>query len=279
MQTRIRHRGIETSRAAGYPRVPLLPTPLTRVVASAEIFKSTNPQAVAVLPNQLESVTFASRQTVFAEGDSGDRLYVIASGMVKMCCLTSEGRDHLLAVLGPSDMFGELSVFDPGPRMSTATALTAVTAVALDRAAFRGWMAERPEVAERLLQALARRARRGDDELADLALPDAAGRVARQLLEMAHRFGVRDGETIHVTHHLTQEEIAQLVGSTRETVNKILVDFSRRRWIRADRKSVIIIDGPRLARRAGLRTDQHAGTATASNRAWWSHDAFIAVRQ
>ena len=74
--------------------------------------------------------------------------------------------------------------------------------------------------------------------------------VAKNLLQMAGRFGTRDGGVLRVTHDLTQEEIAQLVGASRETVNKALADFASRGWIRLDGKSIIILDPERLARRA-----------------------------
>jgi CRP/FNR family cyclic AMP-dependent transcriptional regulator len=104
-------------------------------------------------------------------------------------------------------MFGEL---DPGPRTSTATTLNAVPAVSMDRTALRGWSTERPEIAEQLLQVLARRLRRTTDDLAELIFTDVPARVAEQLLRRQE-----DGAT-RVNHDLTQGELAQLVGAARE---------------------------------------------------------------
>jgi DNA-binding transcriptional regulator YhcF (GntR family) len=102
-----------------------------------------------------------------------------------------------------------------------------------------------------MMRILARRLRRTDHDLSDLVFADVGGRVAKQLLRLAQQFGVQDGEVMRVAHDLTQEELAQLVGSTRETVNKALGDFSARGWIKLDgRKSVVIADSQRLARRA-----------------------------
>jgi CRP-like cAMP-binding protein len=114
----------------------------------------------------------------------------------------------------------------------------------------RPWLTNRPEIAEQLLRVLARRLRRTNDALADLIFTDVPGRVAKSLLQMASRFGTRDGGVLRVTHDLTQEELAQLVGASRETVNKALADFASRGWLRLDGKSVIILDPERLARRA-----------------------------
>ena len=87
-------------------------------------------------------------------------------------------------------------------------------------------------------------------ELADLIFTDVPGRVAKQLLQLAQRFGTQEGGALRVTHDLTQEEIAHLVGASRETVNKALADFAQRGWIRLEGKSVLISDSERLVRRA-----------------------------
>ena len=107
-----------------------------------------------------------------------------------------------------------------------------------------------PEIAEQLLRVLARRLRRTNDNLGDLIFTDVPGRVAKQLLQLVQRFGAQEGNALRVTHDLTQEEIAQLVGASRETVNKALADFSQRGWIRVEGKSVMILEPERLARRA-----------------------------
>src|SRR5690606_26664788 len=111
-------------------------------------------------------------------------------------------------------------------------------------------LTNRPEIAEQLLRVLARRLRRTNDALADLIFTDVPGRVAKNLLQMAGRFGIRDGGVLRVTHDLTQEELAQLVGALRETVNKALADFDSRGGLRLSAKSVIILVPERLARRA-----------------------------
>ena len=220
------------------------------IVARAGLFQGVEPSAVAALTKQLQPVDFPRGHTVFAEGDPGDRLYIAISGKVKIGRRSPDGHENLLTIMGPSDMFGELSIFDPGPRTSSATTITEVRAVSMDRDALRAWIADRPAIAEQLLRVLARRLRRTNDNLADMIFTDVPGRVAKQLLLLAQRFGTREGEAMRVTHDLTQEEIAQLVGASRETVNKALADFARRGWIRLEGKSVLIADSERMARRA-----------------------------
>ncbi len=119
----------------------------------------------------------------------------------------------------------------------------------VDRSQLPDWIAEYPAIKDRLLRLLARRLRRTTSTLADLTFIDAPARVAKQL-GLAQRFGITENGAMRVTHDLTQEELAQLVGATRETVNKALSDFSSRGWIRVDGKSVLISDSERLARRA-----------------------------
>lgn len=186
----------------------------------------------------------------FADGDIADCLYIIDSGKVKIGSGPQDRRPQLFTVAGPSDMFGDVSMFDPGPRTSTATALTAVTVARMDRDALRRWLIERPEITERLLRVLARRLQRTDDHRSQMMFTDVAGRVARQLLDLAQRLGVQENGSMRIDHGLTQDELGQLVGATREPVNKVLTEFARRGWIRLDRKSVLIMDSERLARRA-----------------------------
>ena len=223
---------------------------MEEVLARAGIFQGVEPSAVAALTKQLQPVDFPRGHVIFHEGEPGDRLYIIMSGKVKVGRRSPDGRENLLTIMGPSDMFGELSIFDPGPRTSSATTVTEVRAVSMDRDALRAWIKDRPEIAEQLLRVLARRLRRTNNNLADLIFTDVPGRVAKQLLQLAQRFGTQEGGALRVTHDLTQEEIAQLVGASRETVNKALADFAQRGWLRHEGKSVLIADSERLARRA-----------------------------
>jgi CRP/FNR family transcriptional regulator, cyclic AMP receptor protein len=103
-------------------------------VAKAGLFHGVEPGAAFALARQLQPVDFPRGHTVFAQGVPGDRLYIIISGKVKICRRSPDDREHLLAIMGPSDMFGELAVFDPpGPRTSIVTTITAVRAVSVDR--------------------------------------------------------------------------------------------------------------------------------------------------
>lgn len=128
-------------------------------MARASIFHGVGPDVLAAAVDQLDWVSFPQRHNVFREGDAGDRLYIITSGRVKVACASSQS-DSLIAVLGPSDVFGELALLDPGPRTSTVTTITAVGAATMTRTALRSWMSQEPEAAEQMLRLLARRLRR-----------------------------------------------------------------------------------------------------------------------
>jgi CRP/FNR family cyclic AMP-dependent transcriptional regulator len=220
------------------------------VLARAGLFQGVAPEAREALASALQYSDYTRGETVFTEGEQGDSLFIVLTGKVKVGRRAADGRENMLSVMGPSDMFGELSLFDPGPRTATATVLTDARLASLAHAALRPWINDRPEIAEQLLRVLARRLRRTNDALADLIFTDVPGRVAKALLELAERFGTQEGEGVRVHHDLTQEELAQLVGASRETVNKALADFASRGWMRVDSRAVTILDGDRLARRA-----------------------------
>jgi CRP/FNR family cyclic AMP-dependent transcriptional regulator len=147
-------------------------------------------------------------------------------------------------------MFGALSLFDPGPRMATATALSEVRALAIDHDIIRAMIRKHPHLAEQFLQNLARRLKRTDDDLADLVFTDSMGRVAKRLLQLARRSGTPEAGALRVVLHLTRAEIAQLAGVGRETVSKSMSEFARRGWIKVDGSSVLIHNPERLAHRA-----------------------------
>jgi CRP-like cAMP-binding protein len=220
------------------------------VLKKAPLFANLDDEAATALSEAMGTIKLNKGEVLFHEGDAEDRLYVVISGKIKLGRSGSAGRENLLAILGPGQMFGELSVFDPGPRSSTATAVTACLIRTLEHEELMGWLTGRPEVALGLLAQLAGRLRRANDVLADLVFSDVPGRVAKQLLELASRFGDRREDGIHVHHDLTQEELAQLVGASRETVNKALADFAARGWIRLEPRSVTILDVQRVERRA-----------------------------
>ena len=200
---------------------------MDEVLRKAGLFQGVDPEDAEALAEQFEIFEAPRGTILFHEGEPGDSLYIVLGGKVKLGRRSSDGRENLVAIMGPADQFGELSIFDPGPRTATATVVTDARLARLPKPALQKWVQERPQIAMQLLRVVARRLRRTNTMLADLIFVDVPGRVAKQLLQLA-----------------------QLVGASRETVNKALADFAQRGWLRLEGKSVVILDRERLSRRA-----------------------------
>lgn len=219
------------------------------VIRKAPIFAGLDESAANSLRSSMTLVKLRKGNTLFKEGDDGDHLYVVASGKVKLGTKSQDGRENLLMILGPGDMFGELSLFDSGPRTATATAITESRLLSVGQERVIPWLKEHPEVALQLLSRLATRLRRTNEVVGDLVFSDVPGRVAKALIDLGVKFGEQRDEGMYVNHDLTQEELAQLVGASRETVNKALADFAQRGWIRLEARSVVVLDYDRLLKR------------------------------
>ncbi|GEO94838.1 MULTISPECIES: Crp/Fnr family transcriptional regulator [Kocuria] len=220
------------------------------VLRRAPLFASLDDQAFAALTEELTEVDLSRGSTLFHEGDPGDQLYFIVSGKIKLGRTAADGRESLVAIMGPGELFGEMALFDPSPRSTSATAVSETRLAGLKHENLKKVIERSPDVSAQLLQALARRLRRTNESLADLVFSDVPGRVAKALLDLADRFGRPATDGILVAHELTQEELAQLVGASRETVNKALAEFVQRGWIRLEARAVVILDLQRLKQRS-----------------------------
>jgi len=220
------------------------------VVRRAPLFTALDEAAAVSLRASMDTVKIAKGSILFKEGDDGEHLYVIIDGKLKLGTSSGDGRENLLSILGPGEMFGELSLFDPGPRTSTATAVTDAKLLSLSHEKVIPWLKQNPEVSLQLLTRLSQRLRRTNEAVGDLVFSDVPGRVAKALIDLGDRFGKTTAEGLLVNHDLTQEELAQLVGASRETVNKALADFAGRGWLKLDGRSVLIIDVERLGKRS-----------------------------
>ncbi len=220
------------------------------VVRRAPLFAALDDEDVEALRSTMSTTHLQRGEILFREGQRGDRLYVIVEGKVKLGRSSTDGRENLMAILGPGEMFGELSLFDPGPRTATATAVADTELIGMGNESLHEYLKDRPAVSLALLASLARRLRRTNDSVADLVFTDVPGRVAKALLDLANRFGRPHEEGVMVAHDLTQEELAQLVGASRETVNKALADFASRGWLKLEARAVLLMDVERLHRRS-----------------------------
>ena len=219
------------------------------IIRRTPLFSALDDDAAHSLRESMVALKLNKGQVLFKEGQEGDRLYVIVQGKIKLGTTSNDGRENLLSILGPGEMFGELSLFDPEPRASTATAVTDARLVSLAHSAVIGLVTTNPQTSLELLRRLAQRLRKSNEVLADLVFADVPGRVAKAIMELGMRFGIQKDDGLHVNHDLTQEELAQLVGASRETVNKALADFAARGWVKLEPRAVLVTDVERLAKR------------------------------
>ena len=218
-----------------------------QALIASGIFRKSEPDVVSAWIRHIRPVRFPPGHVIFSQGDPGDCLYMIASGKAKVSYHHSDGREFVLNIVGASDVFGEVTPFDTGTREVTATTVTEVRAVAIERDQLLAWMAECPEIIHQITRLLARRAEVMTSSLADFVLADPPYRIARRLLLLAKRFGRRDGEVVRVVHDLTLEELSLFAGVTPEWIDATLRDFRNRGWIRFEDNCLVIVDGQGLA--------------------------------
>ena len=218
-------------------------------IRQAPLFSALDDEAAISLRESMVPLKLSKGQILFKEGQEGDRLYVVVQGKIKLGTASGDGRENLLSILGPGEMFGELSLFDPEPRTSTATAVTDARLVSLAHEAVIGLVTTHPQTSLELLRRLAQRLRKSNEILADLVFADVPGRVAKAIMDLGERFGSQKEDGLHVNHDLTQEELAQVVGASRETVNKALADFAARGWVKLEPRAVLVTDVERLTKR------------------------------
>src|SRR6185436_18968794 len=164
------------------------------VVRRAPLFAALDDESANALMKSMTTSRLERGDVLFREGDQGNRLYVIGEGKIKLGLTSVDGRENLLAILGPGEMFGELSLFDPGPRTATATAVAETQLIGLGHESLHSFLSGRPAVARRL--------RRTNETLADLVFTDVPGRVAKALLDLSNRFGRPAEDGILVAHDL-----------------------------------------------------------------------------
>jgi CRP/FNR family cyclic AMP-dependent transcriptional regulator len=198
---------------------------------------------------------FPRGAVLFQEGASSEQVMIVLSGRVKISHFTADGREIILAVRGPGELLGELSAIDQEPRSATALAAEPVEALVLTVEDFHQFVAATPRAAMVMLVGLVRRLREADRKRIEFAAYDTVGRVALRLLDLAEQFGEpvgRDGPAVRITVPLSQQELAGLIGASREAVSKALQHLRARGWIETQRRGISILDPEALAKRALL---------------------------
>jgi len=189
--------------------------------------------------------SFPKGSVIVFEDDPGDALYLVARGQVKVVLIGEDGREVILSVLGEGNFFGEMSLIDEKPRSATVIAMVDSVVLVLRREDFQARLRTSPEIAIALLRELSRRLRRADEKIGSLVLLDVNGRLADLILRLAEEEG---GDRI--TKKLTHNVLAQMIGSSRETVSRTMRDFVERELVQVTRKEITILNRPLLERAA-----------------------------
>jgi CRP-like cAMP-binding protein len=189
---------------------------------------------------------------IFLEGDEPHDVVLLEAGQVRINVTGSEGGEIVLDVLGPGELLGELSAVDGRPRSATAIALTAIELTAVGSRAFSGFLDEQPRLLRALLETTIGRLRTSNRRQLEYGTADALGRLCGRLLELADRFGVPGADGIVVEAPLTQTELAQWCGLSREAVVKCLRSLRTLGWITNTGQTVTILDRVQLERRCRL---------------------------
>ena len=216
--------------------------PAAYALQTVPFFANLSNEEASSLAGRLIPRRFGSGQIIFHLGDPGGLLYIITQGKVKISHSTPDGQEALLAILGNGDFFGELALLDDSPRSATAEAIESTETLTLHRDEFLRFMNQNPGFASHVLQTLARRIRKLNDQISDVFFLDLNGRLARILLNLAHKHGkpVEDGILIDIS--LTQTDLADMTGATRVSINKTLGRFRRAKWVSVQGRRFIILD-------------------------------------
>lgn len=217
-----------------------------------EILK-TFPIFMQLEDNDLEKISLATMEksyykgdTIFYENESGRRLYLIISGNVKICMFSNEGKEHILGNVGEKEFFGELSVLDKENRSTSAIAIDNVKLITVDRDVFLEVLKDNPYIVYHLILSLCKRIRWTDRHLNTLAFLSSHGRVAKLILDMANEKGKRVGNHIYIDHKLTRQEMANIIGTSRETLTRIIIEYQDEKIIETKKNQIIVIDEEKL---------------------------------
>jgi CRP/FNR family transcriptional regulator/CRP/FNR family cyclic AMP-dependent transcriptional regulator len=193
--------------------------------------------------------TFRNGEVIFHREDPGQVLYVIKEGKVKICLISPDGQEISLVVFGKGECFGEFAILDGLPRSADAVALEKVECYTLQRSDFHNAIMKNPKIAIQIIEVLTRRLRSTDQMVEDLIFLDVYGRVAKKLLELADTHGTKVGDGTRIDVRLTQQEIASMVGASRESVNKVMGYFTDKNFISTDKHKITLHRISELKRR------------------------------
>jgi len=209
-----------------------------QILRRSFIFSSLNDDELGELANLASERSFMSNEFVFWDGDTPDWFYIVAEGKVKVLKHSSLGREFIIAFFGPGEMFGEVAVFENKPYPASAQAVAQTRVVGIKREDFLSFLANRPQVALRIINVLGGRLRDAQSRLRDLAGERVEQRLASVLLMLSAKLGL--------TLPFTRQDIAEMAGTTTETAIRVLSHLKDRGIIRSARGKVIILNKEKL---------------------------------
>jgi CRP/FNR family transcriptional regulator, cyclic AMP receptor protein len=225
----------------------LVGRPVLDALAAIPFFAGLDQAALERLAGTVRARRFRRGEVIFHVGDPGDALFVIVAGDVKISLPSETGEEAILATLQAGDVFGELALLDGAPRSASATAVTPTETVVLPRDRFRELIAMEAGVRDALLASIAGELRRLTTHVEELHFLDITGRLAARLVRLAHDGGaIQPDGGIRLRKNLTQGDLAAMVGCTRQSVNKLLGQFTDDGLIRLEREGIVVTDIARL---------------------------------
>ena len=213
------------------------------LLARSELFSAFDDDELRVVLSGVRPIKAQRNQALFSEAEEAAEMFVVRSGRVAIGRHSPDGRESLVALMEPGDVFGEMPLFDGEPRSASARALESSELLAISYSAVKSCLDGRPELLWDVVGLLAQRLRSTDSALADAVFLDVTGRTAKRLLELA-------GDAEEFVLPITQEELAGLVGASRERVNKAIAAFLRLGWIEQVERKYRIAERDRLAQRS-----------------------------
>jgi len=214
----------------------------TTLLAKVPLFHGLSEPDLQAIASQAVSQQFPKNSILVYEGEEPDALYIIVSGKAKVYVSDEEGKELVLDSLGPGDFFGELALIDGAPRSATVMTTDKSMLLKINQRDFSHYLQSTPGVALNVLQELARRVRGVNEHIRDLALLDVYGRVARTLLRLA-----KETDDGLITDAITQQEIANMVGASREMVSRVLNNLKADGYISVTDKRIRILATPPLS--------------------------------
>ena len=209
------------------------------VLRSIPLFRMINEADLTEIAELLIERRYLSRATIFEEGSVGEYMYVIREGQVKVSKMSDDGREKVLEMLGPGDFFGEMALLDRAPRSASVKATTDCVLLALSRNDFIALLRRNPEISLELVRELARRLRETDEEVRGLLFERVEGRTRRVLRRMATQPAPGRPHLLS-TGSVTHQQLADLVGTSRETITRVVKSLKRRGWLDQDGKHYLV---------------------------------------